>query len=119
MEGLIYHKINFLLFNMQPLERLKASTTSGNIWIYILLLGKDKEVISDKLPELIYEKFGFLPNSVLTMAVLFRLKAEGYVSQERFHSQSAYKTTSKGLDELNRAKEYTLSLLERFKKAEA
>lgn len=104
---------------MQPLERLKASTTSGNIWIYILLLGKNQEVISDRLPEIIYEKFGFLPNGVLTMAVLFRLKAEGFVTQERFRSQSAYKTTAKGLEELAKAKEYTTALLERFKKAEA
>lgn len=102
---------------MQPLERLKASTTSGNLWIYILLLGKDQEVISDKLPEVIYEKFGFLPNSVMTMAVLFRLKTEGFVTQERFQSQSAYKTTTKGLEELVKAKEYTTGLLERFKKS--
>jgi DNA-binding transcriptional regulator PaaX len=104
---------------MEPLERLKSSTTAGNLWIYILLLGKDREIISDKLPEIIYEKFGFLPNSVLTMAVLFRLKAEGYVTQERFQSQSAFKTAPKGLEELVKAKEYTSALLERFKKAEA
>ncbi len=44
---------------MAPFERFKKLNTEGNLWIYILVLGKEKEVPNDEVSRLIFEKFEF------------------------------------------------------------
>ena len=99
---------------MTPIDRFKKTNTEGNLWIYILSLGRGQEVVSDQAPGLIFEKFGFLPNGLTCGAVLFRLKRSGYISSERFSGKKAYKTTQKGLDELQKMKEFCQLLIEKI-----
>ena len=99
---------------MLPIDRFKKTNTEGNLWIYILSLGKGQEVVSDQLPGLIFEKFGFLPGGILTSLVLLRLKRQGLVTSERNAGKKAYKTTQKGSDELQKAREFCQDLLEKI-----
>ncbi len=96
---------------MQPIQRFKNSITEGNLWFYVLSLGKEGEIQEKETVALIFEKFGFLPNSLMIKTVLFRLKNEGYISREKLKGEKAYKTTEKGLKELEGMKNICQNLL--------
>lgn len=98
---------------MEPFERFKKLNTEGNLWIYILVLGKEKEVSNDEVRRLIFEKFGFLPGNFLIKSVLYRLKRQGHISSEKFKGKSAFKTTIKGIEELEKMKNFCKELLEK------
>ena len=99
---------------MEPIKRYIDSVTNGNLWVYVLSLGKEREVIEAEVTKLIFEKFGFLPNDLMIKTVLFRLKNDGYVSRERFKSQKAFKATEKGLKELEAMKSYSSNLIQKL-----
>lgn len=99
---------------MEPIQRLINANTHGNLWMYIISLGKDKEIQEEEVARLIFEKFGFLPNDLLVKSVLFRLKREGYISKEKFMGKKAYKATEKGLRELGKMKDFHQTLLQRI-----
>jgi len=101
---------------MEPFQRLKNTTEEGNLWIYILVLGCDREVVKEKLGALIFQRFGFLPSGFTLATVLYRLALGGYISEERFQSQAAYKTSVKGLEELKKAKAYISKFSEKMAK---
>ncbi|MDD5568822.1 MAG: PadR family transcriptional regulator [Candidatus Pacebacteria bacterium] len=96
---------------MEPNKRFISSVTDGNLWIYILSLGKEQEVQQKETSRLIFEKFGFLPNELMVRTVLFRLKNDGYISKEKLKSEKAYKTTDKGIKELENTKNFCQNLL--------
>jgi len=97
---------------MLPIERFKKTNTEGNLWIYILSLGKDREVISEDVPRMVFEKFGFLPGDFLTMRVLFRLKQQGFASEEKNKGKKAYKTTQSGKQQLDLMTAFCQNLLQ-------
>jgi len=97
---------------MEPFERFKKLNTEGNLWIYILYLGREQEIPNDEVRRLIFEKFGFLPGNFLMRRVLYRLKNQGYISSERFMGKRAFKTTEKGIAELEKMKKFCQELLE-------
>jgi DNA-binding PadR family transcriptional regulator len=99
---------------MEPIKRFIDSVTNGNLWTYILSLGKENEIPEKEVSKLIFEKFGFLPNEFMVKNVLFRLKKDGYASKERFQSQNAYKITEKGLKELEAMKNYSANLIQKL-----
>jgi DNA-binding PadR family transcriptional regulator len=99
---------------MEPIKRYIESVTNNNLWLYILSLGKEKEIPEGEVTKLIFEKFGFLPNDLMIKTVLFRLKNDGYLSRERFKSQRAFKTTEKGLKELEAMKNYSSNLIQKL-----
>ena len=99
-----------------PIQRFKDFTKERNLWVYILFLGKDQEVIKDSLNAKILEKFNFLPNFFKKKKVLYTLEQEGYIKKERFQSKKAYSTTEKGKEELQKMISYTEDLLEKLKK---
>ena len=99
---------------MTPFERFKKLNTEGNLWVYILLLAREEEVTIQDISRLIFEKFGFLPGDLFLRGVLFRLRNKGYVSSERFKGKSAYKTTKKGLEELEKVKSFCKELVEKI-----
>lgn len=99
---------------MEPFERFKKLNTEGNLWIYILTLGKEQEIPNDEVNRLIFEKFGFLPGNFLMRRVLYRLKNQGYISSERFMGKRAFKTTEKGIAELEKMKKFCQELLEKI-----
>ena len=99
---------------MEPIERFKNSFQEGNLWIYILFLGREIEVKEKDVTRLIFEKFGFLPNNLMVKTVLFRLKNDGYISKEKFAGEKAYKTTPKGIEELRKMKSIVDETMEKL-----
>lgn len=98
---------------MEPFERFKKSNTHNNLWIYILSLGKNREIRNDEVRRLVFEKFEFLPGKILTPRVLYRLERQGYVKKEKFQGKKAYKTTEKGIAELEKMKSFIKELIEK------
>lgn len=99
---------------MEPSKRFANSIAEGNLWIYILALAQEQEIQEKEITALIFEKFGFLPNGFMIKTVLFRLKNEGYASREKLKSEKAYKTTEKGLKELDKVKDICQILLQKI-----
>jgi len=85
--------------NMTPFERFKKLNTEGNLWIYVLSLGKEV-ICDDEVGKLIFERFGFLPGNILLKSVLYRLRRQGYIQTEKYKGKKAFKTTEKGMKEL-------------------
>jgi DNA-binding transcriptional regulator PaaX len=98
---------------MEPFERFKKLNTEGNLWIYILSLGKEITCEED-VGKLIFEKFGFLPGAILTRSVLFRLKRKGYIRWEKYKGKGAFVRTEKGERELEKMKEFCKELLQKI-----
>ena len=99
---------------MLPFERFKKSNTENNLWIYILSLGKEREVTNEEVRRLIFEKFGFLPGKILTPRVLYRLERQGYIKKEKYKGKRAFRTTKKGIAELKKMKNFSRELLEKI-----
>ncbi len=99
---------------MKPFERFKKSNTENNLWIYILSLAKNREIPNNEVRRLIFEKFEFLPGRILTPRVLYRLEREGYIEREKFQGKRAYKTTKKGMAELDKMKSFCKELIEKI-----
>lgn len=98
---------------MKPYERFKKSNTEGNLWIYILSLGKEITCDED-IKRLVFEKFGFLPGSFLVKSVLFRLRRQGYIKTEKYKGKRAYRTTENGKKELEKMKRFCQELLQKI-----
>ena len=100
---------------MEPFERFKQLNTEGNLWIYILTLGNQKEEIPDEnVKRLVFENFGFLPSGLLVATVLYRLRREGYIKSERFKGKKAFTTTEKGVKEFEKMKNFSKELLDKL-----
>lgn len=99
---------------MEPFKRFKKSNTENNLWIYVLSLGKEKEIPNDEVRKLIFENFGFLPGNLLIKRVLFRLKQGGYLKKEKYKGKPAFLTTKKGTAELEKMKKFCQELLEKI-----
>lgn len=99
---------------MQPIERFKKTNTEGNIWMYILSLARDGEVKNDDVQHLVFEKFGFLPNNLLVRRVIFRLKQQGFASNERNQGKPAYRATKAGLGQLDQMRAFCQQLLDKI-----
>ena len=110
----VKEKGNSKFYFMKPFERFKKSNSEGNLWIYILALGKKREIPNEDIQRLVFEKFGFLPNKLLTSRVLFRLRAEKYIKGEKYKGKRAFSTTKKGIVELEKMKKFAQELLEKM-----
>ena len=99
---------------MEPFERFKKSNTENNLWIYILTLGKEREIKNEEIKSLVFERFGFLPGNLLTKRVLYRLKNQGYLKREKFQGKTAFSTTKKGIKELEKMKGFAKELIEKL-----
>jgi len=99
---------------MSPFERFKKTNTEGNLWIYILSLGKEGEVIDEELGKIIFEKFGFLPDGILLSTVLYRLRRQGFIRTEKLKGKKAYSTTEAGKKELEKMMEFSADILQKI-----
>ncbi len=99
---------------MEPIKRFINSIQEGNLWIYILALGRDVEVKEEDVRSLVFERFGFLPSSLVLKRVLFRLKSEGYISGEKFAGKKAYKTNQKGIEQLEKMQSIVSETIEKL-----
>lgn len=98
---------------MEPFERFKKLNTEGNLWIYILSLGKEEEICDKDVRRLIFERFGFLPGSLLVKRILYRLRRQGYIKTKRYKGERAYKTTGEGLKEIEKMRNFCQELLQK------
>jgi len=92
-----------------PSQRFEASITKDNLWIYILMLLKKKELYAYELNEKIKKQFGFSPGNVTAYIVLQRLKGDGYVRASSRRKEGGplrhyYGITEKGITELKKAR---------------
>lgn len=99
---------------MLPFERFQKSNREGNLWVYLLSLAKNGEIINEDARRLIFEKFGFLPGKFLVSRVLYRLKQQGFVSDERNKGKKAYKITPQGLEELEKMRAFCQVLIDKI-----
>jgi len=98
---------------MLPFERFKKLNTEGNLWIYVLSLGREELICDDEVRRLIFEKFGFLPNSLLLKSVLYRLRRKGFIKTERYKGKKAYRTSEEGKKQLEKMRRFCQELLEK------
>lgn len=101
---------------MLPFERFQHTNTKNNLWIYILLLLKEKELYGWEIPKLVKEKFDFLPGKITPYRVLYRLEKDGFVKSELENRRRIYKITEKGKEELKKAEKFLKNLLQWFQK---
>jgi DNA-binding PadR family transcriptional regulator len=99
---------------MQPFERFKKLNTEGNLWIYVLALGKEGVICDDEVRKSVFERFGFLPENLLVKSVLYRLKRQGFIKTERYKGKKAFKTTEKGIKEMEAMREFCQGLLQKI-----
>lgn len=97
---------------MEPFERFKKLNTEGNLWIYVLSLGKEV-VCDEEVRKLIFEKFGFLPGNLLIKSVLYRLRRRGYISSEKYKGKRAFRITEEGKRELEKMRNFFQELLQK------
>lgn len=93
-----------------PTERFEKSITKDNLWLYIFVLLKRRELYPYEIKEAIKTEFGFSPGNMTAYVVLKKLKSGGYVTvmkkdQGKGPERTFYRITEKGINEFNKAKE--------------
>jgi len=99
---------------MLPFERFKKLNTEGNLWVYVLSLGKEKEICDEEAGRLIFERFGFLPSNLLVKRILYRLRKQEYIKTEKYKGKKAYSTTGKCAEELEKMRRFSQELLQKI-----
>jgi DNA-binding PadR family transcriptional regulator len=96
---------------MLPNERLVKLNTKGNLWIYILSLLKKNGLYGWEIQSLIEQKFNFKPGRITPYRVLYRLEKQGFVKSEMKERRRVYQITSKGKEELEKARKFYQQIL--------
>jgi DNA-binding PadR family transcriptional regulator len=99
---------------MLPSDHLQKTNTKDNLWIYILLLLCKKEVYGWELPAMIEAEYNFKPGKITPYRVLYRLEADGFVESKTDQRRRVYKITKKGSEELQKAKDLYLGILNKI-----
>lgn len=103
-----------LFFSMLPFLHLQKTNTKDNLWVYILLLLREKEVYGWELPQMIEKEYGFKPGKITPYRVLYRLEADGFVESKADQRRRVYKITKKGIGEIEKAKNFYQDLFNKF-----
>ena len=91
----------------KPIKRLKKLLSSGNLWLYILSLAKQKgRIYAYELDSEIEKEFFFKPNKIMVYVVLYKIENEGLIKSEHRERGKYYKITKKGQETLDLAREY-------------
>jgi len=97
--------------SIKPLKRLEQHLTSGNLWLYILSMIKNKgNVYAYKLDEQIEKEFSFRPGRVMLYLVLYKLEGEGLITSKMKERRKYYNLTKKGRKTLESGKRYLSTL---------
>jgi len=99
---------------MLPFERLKKLNTIENLWVYILLLLKKKELYGWEIQSLIKKEFNFKPGLITPYRVLYRLEKDDLVKSKIKEQRRIYQVTEKGKKELELAKEFYREILKKI-----
>ena len=99
---------------MLPLERLKKSNTSENLWLYILSLLEKMPLYGWEIPKLIEEEFNFKPGRITPYRVLYRLESQNLVKSQLKDRRRVYKITRKGQEEIEKARSFYRQILDKI-----
>ena len=86
-------------------EHLRNSLTKGNLWLYVLSALEEKPSSPGDIKQLVYRRFGFAPATITFYSVLYKLRQEELVKRSSEEFRSEYEITSKGREQLARARE--------------
>lgn len=100
---------------MDPLSRLKKLNTTENLWIYILTILKEKPSHAWEILKEIEKKFYFKPGKITPYRVLYSLEKEGLVESKIKERRRIYEITEKGIQLLDKAKDFYKEILEKIK----
>jgi DNA-binding PadR family transcriptional regulator len=101
---------------MLPYQRLVKLNTIENLWVYILLLLKEKELYGWEIQSLIKKRFDFRPGLITPYRVLYRLEKEGLVKSKSRETRRIYQITEKGKKELEAARNFYKEILKKLEK---
>lgn len=97
---------------MNALDKLKKSTTTDNVWLYVLAVLQKEEIHAYALHKEIEKKFNWAPELITSYVVLYRIEKEGLIKSEKKGRIKVYSITPKGNKALKEAKIYLKKLAE-------
>ncbi len=90
----------------EPVERLREKLLKENLWVFLFKLLEDGDRYAYELRKAVNEQFGFWAGEVTGYKVLYLLEKDGYVGCYMQGRKKYYRLTSKGSDQLKKAKEF-------------
>lgn len=99
----------------KAMERLRDKLTKEMLWIYILRLLQERPHYSYEIKELVKRRFEFAPALVSGYAIIYKMKREGLIEEEKISSDSPrkyYSITEKGRNAMKEAKDFLENTLE-------
>ena len=97
---------------MDALNKLIKSTTTDNVWIYILSVLKKENIHAYALHKEIEKKFKWAPELITSYVVLYRIEKEGLIKSEKKGRIKIYSITPKGNKTLKEAKKHLREVAE-------
>lgn len=97
---------------MDALEKLIKSTTTDNVWMYVLAVLKNENIHAYALHKEIEKKFKWAPELITSYVVLYRIEKEGLIKSEKKGRIKVYSITPKGIKTLKEAKKHLKSVAE-------
>lgn len=97
---------------MDALDKLKKSTTTDNVWLYILSVLQKEGIHAYVLHKEIEKKFKWAPELITSYVVLYRIEKEGLIKSEKKGRIKIYTITPKGVKTLKEGKIYLKKLAE-------
>lgn len=85
-------------------EHLRGSLTKGNLWLYILTVLEKGAATPKEVKSLVERGYGFSPATITFYSVIYKLGNEKLVRKSSETFRSSYEITSKGREELAKAK---------------
>jgi len=97
---------------MDALDKLKKSTSTDNVWMYVLSVLQNENIHAYALHKEIKRKFKWAPELITSYVVLYRIENEGLIKSEKNGRIKVYSITPKGLKTLKEAKNHLKKLAE-------
>lgn len=98
----------------KALERLRRSTTIGNLWMYIIKVLLDSGPLKAyDIRRKLVETYGLKPATVTVYSVIYRMTREGLLRKIN-EPETRYEVTSKGVKYLEEAVKLLRELVEKL-----
>ncbi|MEM1532943.1 MAG: PadR family transcriptional regulator [Desulfurococcaceae archaeon] len=98
----------------RALERLRKSTTIGNLWMYIVKILLDSGPLKAyDIRRKLIETYGLKPATVTVYSVIYRMTREGLL-RKTSEPETRYEVTSKGIKYLEEAVLLLKELIEKL-----
>jgi DNA-binding PadR family transcriptional regulator len=100
----------YMATDSSAMRRLRASLTTGNLWLHILSLLRRKRLYAYALQNEMQKHAGFSQGLIMNYLILYKLENEGLIASEFEGRRKYYSITAKGRGELAKAKKYLREL---------